>query len=270
MTKSVVGVYETPEETMNAIEGLNYKGYDKDNISVITSRRDTDYLEEHTGADVENANGSHNEQNESLWEKIKDYFTMNDSYGHGNPLNSLDIRQDELNSYTTELNEGKFIVAVEDAAAPVSPEDSPVGDPELRTEDNLPDSNYPVSNRALKDTTLGDTISLGSAENTAAPLGTSAETDSSAGRRTTIKLDTRNTGNDNYDTGTSAGEPGTISEDADFRTTRGGIDKEDHPRVGNASFGAGKLDDEVTGVESNEQPEELNKKRFIRANDTRQ
>lgn len=36
--KSIVGVYETPQETIAAIEGLITKGFDSDDISVVTSR----------------------------------------------------------------------------------------------------------------------------------------------------------------------------------------------------------------------------------------
>lgn len=45
--KSIVGVYETPQETIAAIEGLLTKGYDSDDISVVTSRSEIQIIWSH-------------------------------------------------------------------------------------------------------------------------------------------------------------------------------------------------------------------------------
>lgn len=66
MTKSVVGVYETPQETIAVIEGLLTKGYDSDDISVVTNRRDTDYLESRTGTEVNQALEANDSDSESF------------------------------------------------------------------------------------------------------------------------------------------------------------------------------------------------------------
>jgi hypothetical protein len=271
MAKSIVGVYETPEETMNAIEGLTSRGYDTDEIAVITNRRDTDYLEERTGAEVANADVRDNEHDESFWDKLKDYFTMNNEYDRSNQLSNMDIPEDELDSYTTELNDGKFILAVDEAAAAFISEDSTLGDSAaLETVDNRSNSDFGTENRVLGDTTLGDTVSLGSYENTADPIGTSGEAARQSGR-TSMESDTRETANENNAFGGSTRNTDTSIDNADFHTTRSGIDREDDTRAGDSTFGAGKLNDEVTGIgnssiDSTEEHEGFNKTRSTRFN----
>nr|WGD62063.1 YsnF/AvaK domain-containing protein [Bacillus subtilis] len=90
--KSIVGVYETPQETIATIEGLLTKGYDSDDISVVTSRRDTDYLESRTGTEVNQAIDAHQDESESFFDKLKDYFTMDDTATHSKALFDLDIK----------------------------------------------------------------------------------------------------------------------------------------------------------------------------------
>lgn len=120
--KSIVGVYETPQETIAAIEGLLTKGYDSDDISVVTSRRDTDYLETRTGTEVNQAIDAREGESESFFDKLKDYFTMDDTATHSKALSDLDITTNEIDKYQEELNDGKLLVAVEtdaDVNAPI-------------------------------------------------------------------------------------------------------------------------------------------------------
>ncbi|AUS10962.1 YsnF/AvaK domain-containing protein [Bacillus stercoris] len=120
--KSIVGVYETPQETIAAIEGLLTKGYDSDDISVVTSRRDTDYLESRTGTEVNQAIDAHQGESESFFDKLKDYFTMDDTATHSKALSDLDIKTDEIDKYQEDLDDGKLLVAVDtdaDVNAPI-------------------------------------------------------------------------------------------------------------------------------------------------------
>ncbi|MCY7864110.1 YsnF/AvaK domain-containing protein [Bacillus spizizenii] len=119
--KSIVGVYETPQETIAAIEGLLTKGYDSDDISVVTSRRDTDYLETRTGTEVNQAIDAREGESESFFDKLKDYFTMDDTAAHSKALSDLDITTNEIDKYQEDLDDGKLLVAVEtDADANVN------------------------------------------------------------------------------------------------------------------------------------------------------
>ncbi|KAA6454574.1 YsnF/AvaK domain-containing protein [Bacillus atrophaeus] len=113
MTKSVVGIYETPRETVAAIEGLKTRGYDSDSISVVTNRKDTDYLESQTGTQVRQAADTNDSDSESFFDKLKDYFTMDDSGTNQNKLSDLDIANDDAERYQEELNDGKILLAVD-------------------------------------------------------------------------------------------------------------------------------------------------------------
>ncbi|MCY9107189.1 YsnF/AvaK domain-containing protein [Bacillus atrophaeus] len=113
MTKSVVGIYETPRETVAAIEGLKTRGYDSDSISVVTNRKDTDYLESQTGTQVKQAADTNDSDSESFFDKLKDYFTMDDSGTNQNKLSDLDIANDDAERYQEELNDGKILLAVD-------------------------------------------------------------------------------------------------------------------------------------------------------------
>ncbi|MDG3074591.1 YsnF/AvaK domain-containing protein [Bacillus halotolerans] len=113
MTQSVVGVYETPQETIAVIEGLLTKGYDSDDISVVTNRRDTDYLESRTGTEVNQALEANDSDSESFFDKLKDYFTMDDTGAHSKALSDLDISNDEIDKYQEDLDDGKLLVAVD-------------------------------------------------------------------------------------------------------------------------------------------------------------
>ncbi|WP_110926468.1 YsnF/AvaK domain-containing protein [Bacillus massiliglaciei] len=112
MAKKIIGVYETPQETVAAIEGLTSKGYNSDNIAVITNRNDTNYVENRTGADVAHA-GTANEP-DSFWDKLKEFFVMDDTAA--NRFQGVDVPEGELDAYMTDLDEGKYLLAVDTAA----------------------------------------------------------------------------------------------------------------------------------------------------------
>jgi len=112
MAKSIVAVYETPQETIDAIERLTAKGYEAEDFSVVTNRTDTDYLESRTDANIASA-----EDNESagFFERLKSYFTMEDlGFGANESKTAdIDIPAAELDQYSDQLEEGKFLLAVE-------------------------------------------------------------------------------------------------------------------------------------------------------------
>ena len=245
MAKSIVGVYETAEDTMNAIEGLTSRGYETDDIAVITNRRDADYLEERTGAEVANADARDNDHDQSFWDKLKDYFTMNDEDDRSNQLSNINIPEDELNSYTTELNDGKFILAVDEAAAAVSTEDSTLGGSTLGAVGGRTNSNSDSIRGGTGETTLGDTVGVGIDEDTSDPLGSSRTANG-------LTDGAQRNGDSALDTSGRSMETG-IDTDTDFRTpTRGGIDNKSDINTGKSTFGAGKINDEGTGFRNNE------------------
>src|SRR4051812_5548093 len=112
MAKSIVGVYDSSEETVNAIEGLTSRGYDAGNISVITNREDTDYVEDKTGT-VVTSSADDEKQHESFWDRLKEYFVMDDTPGaESDKFADLNIPRNELDAYSADLKDGKFLLAV--------------------------------------------------------------------------------------------------------------------------------------------------------------
>lgn len=116
MTRHVIGVYETPEETILAIEDFTAKGYESASLSVITNRKDTDYLETQTNAGVYQTMDTIDNKPESFFEKLKDFFTMDDLGLAGNNLNNLDLPKEEIQNYNKELENGKFLLVTDDNA----------------------------------------------------------------------------------------------------------------------------------------------------------
>jgi hypothetical protein len=148
MAKSIVGVYNTLEETVRAIDDLRNRGYPTSQISVITNRDDSNYLDDWTAASVEQPENTMNTSNtnshsESMWEKIKDFFSMD----HHNPkgrLTNMDLPENELNTYQNDLEEGKYLLALD--------KDPGVNDlnDEVRTGDYMADDR--LSNDGVRDT----------------------------------------------------------------------------------------------------------------------
>ena len=160
MAKSIVAVYETPEETINAIERLTAKGYVAEDFSVVTNRTDTDYLESKTDANI---TSTETQDSAGFFEKLKSYFTMED-LGFGANENTkaadLDIPAAELNQFTDELEEGKFLLAVEKDAKEFDPNiatDYPEMPPLKRSEQGMnislgPNEGYERRNPVFQDT----------------------------------------------------------------------------------------------------------------------
>jgi hypothetical protein len=111
MAKNIVGVYETPAETISAIENLKNKGYEKESIAVITNRSDSNYLENRTGAEVERT--KYTPEDESVMEQLMDFFTSSPYEANGVFSVNADVSETELNKYSAELNEGKYLLAVD-------------------------------------------------------------------------------------------------------------------------------------------------------------
>ena len=96
MSKRVEGVYETIDEALKAVDRLRIEGYARKDIQVVANedtrnRVDANYKENITPADEEL---DHFEEDESLWEKIKDAFTMSEP--DYEDTNSLEAHQEDI------------------------------------------------------------------------------------------------------------------------------------------------------------------------------
>ncbi|CAI9397006.1 general stress protein [Niallia sp. Sow4_A1] len=94
MTKSVVGIYDSPEETVNAIDELLSKGYSPNHISVITRNEQTALIEQET--EVDTATGIEEVEPTSFLDRLKTFFSDTD-----------------LEPYEKELQAGKYIVLLD-------------------------------------------------------------------------------------------------------------------------------------------------------------
>ncbi|WP_051348481.1 YsnF/AvaK domain-containing protein [Peribacillus kribbensis] len=116
MAKRVVGVFDSQEEAIQAIRDLTSQGYDTDQISVLTNRRDNSLLEDRTGAtvdrDVHSGTAAGNDD-ESFWDKMKHFFTMDDMTDTNSRLAGLDLTPAERDAYTSHLDDGKYLVTVD-------------------------------------------------------------------------------------------------------------------------------------------------------------
>ena len=78
MSKKVDGVYDTIDEALRAVDRLRMEGYARKDIQVVANeetrnRVDANYQENITSVDEELDQA---EEDETLWDKIKDAFTM--------------------------------------------------------------------------------------------------------------------------------------------------------------------------------------------------
>lgn len=99
MTKSVVGIYDSPEATVTAIEGLLSNGYSPNHISVITRSEQTALIEQET--EVDTTTGIDQVEPTSFLDRLKTFFSDTD-----------------LEPYEKELQAGKYIVLLDNEEEP--------------------------------------------------------------------------------------------------------------------------------------------------------
>ena len=95
MSKRMVGIYDTPEATVSAIEELTFKGNSPTQISVITRNQDTSFIETKTNAEIHTSTNADEVEPASFLDKVKTYLT--DS-------------EEEPEGYEDELQSGKYLV----------------------------------------------------------------------------------------------------------------------------------------------------------------
>lgn len=117
MAKEVVGIYTTLQETINAVDRLTAEGYSTSDISIISNGNDGTLLKNQTGANVDHTSSAPDEQNSSLWEKIKGFFKPGYYDETTRKLTNLDLPQDELDRYSAEIDAGHYLVLADNDAS---------------------------------------------------------------------------------------------------------------------------------------------------------
>lgn len=114
MANTIIGIYDSPEETIKAIENLNTKGLASKDIFVITNQNDEDYLETITGTNVEDKEAIQMDQDKhSIWDTLKEYLRLDENTGQRSGLNDMDIPKSELERYNNDLENGKYLIATD-------------------------------------------------------------------------------------------------------------------------------------------------------------
>lgn len=117
MSKQVIGVYESEEAVVTAVQQLQTKGYNTDDISVVTNHdRHHDSIEMRTGAEVDNL-AELNRHEASLFDKLKHAFMdddhRRDNTNLGERLTKLGIPESTASSYASDVESGKMLLVVD-------------------------------------------------------------------------------------------------------------------------------------------------------------
>lgn len=114
MNKTVIGSYDSREEALHVVDRLVTEGYTRDEITLYANSDAANLIgnDNMRGVEVETSPSAHvEEHDESLWERIKDAFSVDtrDSDYYDENEDTDDI----LLPYRTDLGKGNIIVAVE-------------------------------------------------------------------------------------------------------------------------------------------------------------
>lgn len=118
MTKILEGIYATPWEAIAAVNRLKDEGYTRSDISVVANTAvHGNFL---NSMQVDTTVDSHaiknlDEDHRSLWEKIKDAFTLDDPYDeeiYSDP--KYESVSTLLRGYQDQINEGGIAVLIEE------------------------------------------------------------------------------------------------------------------------------------------------------------
>jgi len=105
MSKSLVGIYETPEKTVTAVEELTTKGYSPSDISVVTRNKEISLLEDNTNAEIHSTGETEDIKPASFLDKIKNFMTDSN---------------EEPEEFEEELQSGKYLVFIDSNEVPNS------------------------------------------------------------------------------------------------------------------------------------------------------
>jgi hypothetical protein len=124
MSKSIIGIYETPEETLNTIEKLRTIGYEDNEITVLTNQETTagnlayrtnvnvDQLSSINYDEITHEDMTGGAQPDSFFDKLKKFFVVQNYSNAADRVTDLGIPSEELTSYKKDLDDGKFLIAV--------------------------------------------------------------------------------------------------------------------------------------------------------------
>ncbi|MEY8292329.1 DUF2382 domain-containing protein [Carnobacteriaceae bacterium 52-44] len=117
MERRVEGIYPNVEEALRAVDRLREQGYSRENITLVANdevRRtfgsdvDADVSTQDIDQDRSMDRVDEGDEDRSVWESIKDFFTMDDTYDDPN----YDVENDPLYAHRSVITQGKIAVLV--------------------------------------------------------------------------------------------------------------------------------------------------------------
>jgi hypothetical protein len=117
MERRVEGIYPNVEEALRAVDRLREQGYSRENITLVANdevRRtfgsdvDADVSTQDIDQDRSMDRVDEGDEDRSVWESIKDFFTMDDTYDDPN----YDVENDPLYAHRSVITEGEIAVLV--------------------------------------------------------------------------------------------------------------------------------------------------------------
>jgi hypothetical protein len=118
MTQILEGIYPTPGEAMDAIERLKDEGYSRSEITVIANTAiHGNFFNSMLVDTIMDSDAIYklDEDHRSLWEKIKDGFTLGDPYEEESYTDPKYASVSTLlEGYQEEINEGGIAVLIEE------------------------------------------------------------------------------------------------------------------------------------------------------------
>ncbi|WP_430610606.1 general stress protein [Enterococcus sp. DIV0876] len=103
---TIIGSYDTRTEALPVIEQLTNEGYGKDDIVLYANKAVIDQFDLDTMTDVDVETTTADDNDHSLWEKIKDAFSFGD--------HDFENEEDPLFGYRSDIEQNKLVVGVYD------------------------------------------------------------------------------------------------------------------------------------------------------------
>ena len=122
MERRVEGIYPNVEEALRAVDRLREQGYSRENITLVANdevRRtfgsdvDADVSTQDIDQDRSMDRVDEGDEDRSVWESIKDFFTMDDTYDDANYDDpNYDVENDPLYAHRSAITQGEIAVLV--------------------------------------------------------------------------------------------------------------------------------------------------------------
>ena len=121
MAKRVIGVYDTESEVIEAVNNLNTAGYTPEDITIIANNSDeTNWIRSETNYGATTSDdwidpADRHEDDESFWEKVKNFFgSESDAYdgrdGYISSFTHYGLTNEDAERYNAEVERGKIVL----------------------------------------------------------------------------------------------------------------------------------------------------------------